>query len=245
MTSSSRNLHRSKSLSLTRSRTHVLTPSRGDRMRLELLIADIWSRDILPFSNMPYRARSELRRRNSTSTMMRKLSLSRRSSTSRITQRSGEGGSLRALRRPGRGLVEDTASFGENEHANTPDTPEHSPKSRTSEPNHRQVLEPPEPVLIEEIEFSEKDELGDVIEVAPGPEKKPSETSILCMSDANSLHLTMSHPSIKAFHSWSRESKENVYRPMHQARGSNNRGWGRVGSLRGESRGHSFRNLFR
>lgn len=213
-------------------------------MRLELLIADIWSRDILPFSNMPHRTRSELRRRNSTSTMMRKMSLSRRSSTSRISQRIGEGGSLRALRRPGRGLAEGLVTSGDNKQTK-PEAPKHFPSSGTTKQSLQQISEPLEPMLIEGCEFSEKDGLSDVVSIGPGPEEKASETAILWMSDANSLDLTKSRPSIKSIHSFSKESKENVCHSTHQTVESNNRGWGRVGSLRGDNKGHGFRSLFR
>ncbi|KAG0650937.1 Phosphatidylinositol 3 [Hyphodiscus hymeniophilus] len=84
-------INRSQSL-LTTNRIPVLSPSRGDRTRLETLLSDIWTRDVLPFPGMTGRARSEHPVRASASSMMRKLSVA--SITSNFTKRSGSIASL-------------------------------------------------------------------------------------------------------------------------------------------------------
>ncbi|KAI3328870.1 Dbl homology domain-containing protein [Xylariaceae sp. AK1471] len=67
-------INRSQSLLTTNSRIPVLAPPRAERARLEALLADVWSRKILPFPGMTTRSRSEHLVRSSASTMMRKLS---------------------------------------------------------------------------------------------------------------------------------------------------------------------------
>ncbi|KAL3424815.1 RSP [Phlyctema vagabunda] len=83
---SSVSINRSQSL-LTTKRVPVLSPSRAERIRLENLISDVWTRDILPFPGMSGRARSEHPVRASASSIMRKLSVA--SIASNFTKRSG------------------------------------------------------------------------------------------------------------------------------------------------------------
>lgn len=84
-------INRSQSL-LTTNRIPVLAPSRADRIRLESLLSDIWTRDVLPFPGMTGRARSEHPVRSSASSMMRKLSVA--SIASNFTKRSASIASL-------------------------------------------------------------------------------------------------------------------------------------------------------
>jgi hypothetical protein len=91
---SSTTINRSQSL-LTTNRTPILAPPRADRIRLEALLADVWTRDILPYPGMTGRARSEHLVRTSASSMMRKLSVA--SITSNFTKRSG---SIASLHKP-------------------------------------------------------------------------------------------------------------------------------------------------
>ncbi|CRK47843.1 hypothetical protein BN1723_007776 [Verticillium longisporum] len=80
-------INRSQSLLSTSAyRVPVLAPHRAERARLEALLSDIWSRDVLPFPSMTGRSRSENLVRSSASTMMRKLSVT--SITSSFTKRS-------------------------------------------------------------------------------------------------------------------------------------------------------------
>jgi CCR4-NOT transcriptional regulation complex NOT5 subunit len=84
-------INRSQSL-LTTNRIPVLAPPRGERIRLETLLSDVWSRDILPFPSMTSRARNEHPVRVSASSMMRKLSVA--SIASNFTKRSASIASL-------------------------------------------------------------------------------------------------------------------------------------------------------
>ncbi len=90
-TASSASINRSQSL-LTTNRIPVLAPSRADRIRLETLLADVWTKEILPFPGMTGRVRSEHLVRASASSMMRKLSVA--SIASNFTKRSGSMASL-------------------------------------------------------------------------------------------------------------------------------------------------------
>jgi hypothetical protein len=85
------NINRSQSL-LTTNRIPVLAPSRAERIRLEALLADVWTRDVLPYPGMTGRARGEHLVRASASSMMRKLSVA--SIASNFTKRSGSMASL-------------------------------------------------------------------------------------------------------------------------------------------------------
>ncbi|KAL2072601.1 hypothetical protein VTL71DRAFT_11944 [Oculimacula yallundae] len=84
-------INRSQSL-LTTNRIPVLAPSRADRIRLEALLADVWTREILPYPGMTSRARNEHLVRASASSMIRKLSVA--SIASNFTKRSGSMASL-------------------------------------------------------------------------------------------------------------------------------------------------------
>lgn len=65
----------------------MLAPPRAERIRLEHLLGDVWTREIIPFPGMAGRARSEHLVRASASSMMRKLSVA--SIASNFTKRSG------------------------------------------------------------------------------------------------------------------------------------------------------------
>ncbi|KAL2017916.1 hypothetical protein VTK56DRAFT_1572 [Thermocarpiscus australiensis] len=75
-------INRSQSLLTTNSRIPVLNPSPAERARLEALLSDVWTRDILPFPGMTVRSRSEQLVRASASSVMRKLSVVTRRSSS-------------------------------------------------------------------------------------------------------------------------------------------------------------------
>ncbi|KAK0734140.1 hypothetical protein B0T26DRAFT_736899 [Lasiosphaeria miniovina] len=68
-------INRSQSLLTTNTRIPVLAPPRGERARLEALLSDVWTRDILPFPGITARSRSEHLVRASASSVMRKLSV--------------------------------------------------------------------------------------------------------------------------------------------------------------------------
>lgn len=88
-------INRSQSLLTTHCRVPILAPHRAERARLEALLADIWSRDLLPFPGMTNRSRSEQIVRSSASTMMRKLSVTSIAST--FTRRSNSVASMTKL----------------------------------------------------------------------------------------------------------------------------------------------------
>lgn len=90
--SSHASINRSQSLLTTNSRIPVLAPARADRARLEALLSDVWTRDILPFPGITARSRSEHLVRASASSMMRKLSAV--SITGNFTRRSASLASL-------------------------------------------------------------------------------------------------------------------------------------------------------
>lgn len=73
-TSAATTINRSQSLLTTHTRIPILAPARSERSRIEGLLSDIWSREILPFPSMTTRSRSEQLVRNSASLMRRKLS---------------------------------------------------------------------------------------------------------------------------------------------------------------------------
>lgn len=79
-------INRSQSLLTTNTRIPALAPSRGERARLEALLSDVWSREVLPFPGMTNRSRSEHIVRASASSMIRKLSVA--SIASSFTKRS-------------------------------------------------------------------------------------------------------------------------------------------------------------
>ncbi|OBT96113.1 hypothetical protein VE01_06854 [Pseudogymnoascus verrucosus] len=79
-------VNRSQSL-LGTNRIPVLAPSRAERVRLERLLSDVWTKQILPYPGMSGRARSEHIVRSSASSMMRKLSVA--SITSNFAKLSG------------------------------------------------------------------------------------------------------------------------------------------------------------
>ncbi|PQE12764.1 Round spore protein [Rutstroemia sp. NJR-2017a BBW] len=84
-------INRSQSLQATH-RPTVLAPSRTERIRLETLLSDVWTRDILPYPGMSSRPRNEHPVRASASSMIRKLSS--HASISSITKRSSSMASL-------------------------------------------------------------------------------------------------------------------------------------------------------
>lgn len=78
-------ISRSQSL-LMGNRILVLAPKRAERIRLECILADVWTRDLLPYPGMSPN-RGEHLIRTSASSMMRKLS--RASKSSSLKKRSG------------------------------------------------------------------------------------------------------------------------------------------------------------
>lgn len=90
-------MNRSQSL-LTTNRILVLAPPRAERVRLENLLSDVWTREILPFPGMAGRTRSEHFVRASASSMIRKLSVA--SIAGNFTKRSASYVSLANIHNP-------------------------------------------------------------------------------------------------------------------------------------------------
>lgn len=85
-------INRSQSVLVGAGRVPVLAPSRSERARLEALLSDVWTRDILPFPGITARSRSEHLVRAGASSVMRKLSVA--SIASSFTKRSTSAASL-------------------------------------------------------------------------------------------------------------------------------------------------------
>ena len=106
--SSNPSINRSQSLLTTNSRIPVLAPARAERARLEAILADVWTRDVLPFPGITARSRSEHLVRASASSMMRKLSAV--SIGGSFTRRSASLASLQQQQREKGGATEATAT---------------------------------------------------------------------------------------------------------------------------------------
>ncbi|EDO02051.1 hypothetical protein SS1G_04527 [Sclerotinia sclerotiorum 1980 UF-70] len=85
--SSQLSINRSQSLAGPH-RPTILAPPRTERVRLETLLADVWTRDIIPYPGMGSKPHREHTVRASATSMMRKIS---HASISSITKRSGTG----------------------------------------------------------------------------------------------------------------------------------------------------------
>ncbi|KAK8083253.1 RhoGEF domain-containing protein [Apiospora saccharicola] len=103
-------INRSQSLLTTNSRIPVLSPGRGERARLEALLADVWSRAALPFPGITNRSKSEYLVRSSASAMKRKLSVA--SITNTFLKRTPSTSSMSKAREK---LADRTSDRGPNE----------------------------------------------------------------------------------------------------------------------------------
>ncbi|KAL8377801.1 hypothetical protein RB595_008470 [Gaeumannomyces hyphopodioides] len=83
-------------------RVSLLTPSRSERARLEGLLSDVWTREVLPFPGMTVRGRGEHLVRTGASSMMRKLSVASIAST--FSRRSGSVASISKTTSPGEAI---------------------------------------------------------------------------------------------------------------------------------------------
>ncbi|KAK4251910.1 hypothetical protein C7999DRAFT_37281 [Corynascus novoguineensis] len=106
--SSNPSINRSQSLLTTNSRIPVVAPARAERARLEAMLADVWTRDVLPFPGITARSRSEHLVRASASSMMRKLSAV--SIGGSFTRRSASLASLQQQQREKGGATDATAT---------------------------------------------------------------------------------------------------------------------------------------
>lgn len=247
-------INRSHSLLTTTSRLPILAPSRGERARLEAILSDVWSREILPFPGMTTRSRSEHLVRTSASSVMRKLSVA--SITSSFNKRTVSAAQKTAghqetpkcsdsKSKPGHDDDAATvaaatllASAGDNDFETTRRTKR--PRTDNTEARPR-----PEAPGFELTEVS-----GTVRRLDTSEAKTPPETGeislmgipILRTASTNSLRLSASTISEKSPRC--SMEKENRCRSPH-AKGRGHGRWARVGMTKHDGKGHGFRSLFR
>ncbi|KYK56016.1 hypothetical protein DCS_07981 [Drechmeria coniospora] len=225
----------------------VLAPARGERARLESLLGDVWSREILPFPGMTARARSEHLVRTSASTVMRKLSVASITSTfakksGSLTQRSkaadgadeaSNGSGCR--RRVWRGSTDEAEVVDEGERAST--------VRRTKKTRTARCLG------IQSAAASGSDDIARAASTSTprragtGKGKRDGEESIaLRPSSANSLRLSRSTRSDKG----NRRRMEKENKALEAEEKLPTQAWrSKLGVTRNQGGNHSFRNLFR
>ncbi|CAM1507258.1 Fc.00g068990.m01.CDS01 [Cosmosporella sp. VM-42] len=252
---SPRAVKRSKSLRSTTPRTPILTPPRSQRVRIENLTADIWSREILPFPGMPTRARSEHLVLVSASTMMRKLSVrsignskGKRSSDAMHRTRSNEEEGITEEPAPSTGNSgDDCIDCGESRQL---DTIQDTKDLETLEATDGDIYEKDSSVreleLVDVSEVAQKLDLVDIL-VERDEEKLSMEEetnrAVLRSSTTNSLRRSASGISEKSVPLPG--DKENTYRSTSDVTRSYSLRWARNGSLRSDGKSHGFRSLFR
>ncbi|KAK1994235.1 RhoGEF domain-containing protein [Colletotrichum falcatum] len=259
-------INRSQSLLTTNPRIPIIAPPRGERARLEALMSDIWSRDILPFPGMTGRSRSEHLVRTSASTMMRKLSVA--SIASSFAKRSNSVVSLGKL------AVEDDAGDKEGmdhghasklcraESSNT----DHGPDDKVDE-----ITRPRLPKIDDDIEVANTASApatpmlaqsnivvhADPVEqlrsgyggfLLPG-DVRPSKTTVLRTASGNSLPQVRRDPTIpkRSPCPSERGEKEDQSRAFKAPRLSHKSSmrWGKVGTLNRDDLVQGIRSFFR
>ncbi|SPQ18184.1 361aa38e-7d85-4211-88c4-0c911d764b6a [Thermothielavioides terrestris] len=139
-------INRSQSLLTTNSRIPVLAPSRDERARLEALLSDVWTRDVLPFPGITARSRSDHLVRTSASSMMRKFS---GSITNGFNRRSASLASLQLKEKVGLGLDGEATSPSERRRTASIGTlyPQHAQERSAplADPAERRASSPPRP----------------------------------------------------------------------------------------------------
>ncbi|KAH6997555.1 hypothetical protein BKA56DRAFT_469162 [Ilyonectria sp. MPI-CAGE-AT-0026] len=244
-------INRSQSLLTTNSRIPVLAPSRSERTRLEILLADIWSRDILPFPGMASRSRSEHLVRSSASSMMRKLSVAsitgsfskRPGSASHKVQGSEEltasGGTIRRISKSSDCVSECGASI----HSGTGRLSKRPRTRGTRKQNHSQEL--PAAFGFELLEMSGTVRTFDLTKLASTADstRENEDTPTLRTSASNSVQLSSSPCSEKS--SSCSIAKENACPVLDTTVRSHGRRWGRAGGTKPEGKAQGLRSLFR
>ncbi|KAL6402898.1 rho guanyl nucleotide exchange factor [Ilyonectria robusta] len=229
----------------------VLAPPRSERTRLEILLADIWSRDILPFPGMASRSRSEHLVRSSASSMMRKLSVAsitgsfskRPGSASHKVQGSEEltasGGTIRRISKSSDCVSECGASI----HSGTGRLSKRPRTRGTREQNHSQEL--PAAFGFELLEMSGTVRTFDLTKLASTADstRENEDTPTLRTSASNSVQLSSSPCSEKS--SSCSIAKENACPVLDTTVRSHGRRWGRAGGTKPEGKAQGLRSLFR
>ncbi|KAI9172000.1 Phosphatidylinositol 3,4,5-trisphosphate-dependent Rac exchanger 1 protein [Paramyrothecium foliicola] len=236
-------INRSQSLLTTNYRVAILAPPRSERARLEALLGDVWTRDVLPYPGMATRSRSEHLVRSSASSMMRKLSVA--SIASSFTRRSGSTG-------PRQKLVEPEAIRDASKRSKSHDTSDNNTASDAA-PDADIIVTDNLPctsgksVTVHRPLTPENMELSEVLGTIRYRDKAKHEAEdkdmlILRASSSNSLHLSQSLRSKK---SASFSLKENLYRQGDNKACESSCREARGTVARDLGKGHGFRSLFR
>lgn len=227
-----------------------MAPPRAERARLESLLADVWSRDRLPFPGISNRHGSGHLVR--ASSMMRKLSIA--SLAESLNKRSG------SLSRRAARLSEDGLG-GSCQHLDSIDSePDPIPKTlhgdnsdaTTVTPGswNQETMLPPvqnepvdeksdgEPHMVQKLEARDKQK---ALSRADTVQDDASTTSVLRKSSANSIRLAASKvPGKAAENALEKENACEVQEYKSLSR------WARVGNMaKGEGKGHGLRSFFR
>lgn len=248
--SASLTINRSQSLLTTNARLPVLTPARDERARLEILLEDVWSKDVLPFPGLSGRSRGDHLVR--ASSVMRKFSMA--SLTDSFNKRSG---SLSRRTRTTEGATIEETNIALD--LLGPERPSHFTNP------------PAEDALDESLEMGKKSSIqaSSYIERKPPTkvehadnegtiratktQSKSEELLVMDMSaeDAGSIPMLrkVSPTSTRPVQSISTdktaaasERKENTYKCLEEKNAGR---WVKASLSRNESRGHGFRSLFR
>lgn len=245
-------INRSQSLLTTNSRIPVLAPPRAERARLELLLSDVWSRDILPFPGITNRPKNEHLVR--ASSVMRKISMA--SLTGSFNKRTGS-----VSRKGARRCEEESAESAQvaatlqgedciaskDEAIGPPETVDVDATIKVKRPRVQETVTCPAEVPKQPREDA-KDTIRRV-KADGGLEKIPiaepgkfdsRAMQVLHKSSTNSLCLTASVPSVKTLSSAA--EKENMYESADAKPTSR---WPRVSKSKGADKVHGFRNFFR
>lgn len=245
-------INRSQSLLITTARVPILAPSRGERARLEALLSDVWTRDILPFPGITARSRSEHLVRSSASSVMRKLSVV--SIASSFTKRSA---SLASLQQKSateedvsrvKELVQTTAlarELPEEACISLPsvipnETEQPSPNFRTPNPSWGSEAF----ATVHRLDLSGRRNIG-----SEGDATRPCTPAVVLQSSANSSRRPSLQKSNLSETSDQELEKENRYSPQGSIKTSRSQKlasrWARVGVIHREVVVQSIRSLFR
>ncbi|KAH7326485.1 hypothetical protein B0I35DRAFT_136518 [Stachybotrys elegans] len=240
LSSSSSAIYRSQSLLTTNHRVPILAPPRSERARLEALLADVWSREVLPFPGMTARSRSEQLVRSSASTVMRKLSVA--SIASSFTKRSGSlSHKHKSNDEDARQSHKETSSTGEAGGQTKPEANE-----PVVEPMHSPDDDPIkccEMILTPLVKADSVDFVTGTVRHMPRKAGVEVDGSgyILRTSSPNSIRVSQTNRSEKS--SICSAEKENASKPSRHHSKISSR-WGHGGS-KGDGKSHGFRSLFR
>ena len=243
-------INRSQSLLTTNMRLPVLTPSRNDRCRLEGLLSDIWSRDVLPFPGMAGRSRSEHLVR--ASSVMRKLSVSsfsnsfgKRSASGMPPYKQSELCDRSDVCRPINGL--DIGEDATSQDAGfSVESPGKIKKPKVHGTNITKLSDEMAGLLVASEQGTMRKypqyTMRETTRRSSGESAKAG-APLLPTCSSHNLHDCVSEkpgpPSTRSV------AKENTHEETFDDKTRGSSRWAKVGIARNDSRGHSFRNLFR